>query len=347
MVLTGRGGSCMTSGPPPFIVTRTPLRLSFAGGGTDLRAFYSMDHGAVVSTSLDSFVYVTVKQHGPVFDERIRVNYSATETVGTVDEIQNNIARECLRLLEVDAPIYISVVSDLPESSGLGGSSSFTVGLLHALHRYRGESPTASELGEQASRIEIEILREPIGKQDQYAAAFGGMNLLRFCQDDSVSVESLPVTPTTLARLFDHLVMFWTGSQRRASSVLGEQQERTGEHVPQLQAMRSHAYQVADLLRQETFDARAFGEVLDETWRLKRGLATAMTNMRIDSWYHAGRQAGALGGKLCGAGGGGFLLFVAPPERHDAIRSALPELRSVRVGYADQGSKVLLPADAS
>ena len=170
-------------------MTRTPLRVSFAGGGTDLAAFYEREHGAVLSTAIDKYIYVTVKRHGDVFNERIRLNYYKSEQVQTIEEIENNIARECLRFLEIQPPIYISTVGDLPVASGLGGSSSFAVGLLNALHAYRGERVSAGQLAEEASYIEIDILKEPIGKQDQYAAAFGGLNFFCFKPGGSVTVE--------------------------------------------------------------------------------------------------------------------------------------------------------------
>lgn len=329
-----------------MIVTRTPLRISFLGGGTDLRDFYSLDHGAVLSTTINRYVYVTVKQHGPVFDERIRVNYSASESVHEVDAIRNNIVRECLLLLGVEPPIYVSVVSDLPESSGLGGSSSFTVGLLHALHHYRGEEVTADELAKEATLVEIEVLREPIGKQDQYAAAFGGLNFLRFCANEDVMVDRVRLDDATLDRLFGHLVMLWTGHQRLASSVLTEQRERTPEHLAELEAMRAQAYEAARILADAELDVQRFGALLDAGWQRKRALASSVSNPQIDAWYAAAREAGAYGGKVCGAGGGGFLLFIAPPERHAAIEAALPDLRRVDVGYAASGSRILLPAPA-
>jgi D-glycero-alpha-D-manno-heptose-7-phosphate kinase len=330
-----------------MIVTRTPLRISFAGGGTDLREFYARDHGAVVSSSINRHVYVTVKTHGPVFDERIRLNYSASESVHEVEAIRNHIARECLTLLGVDAPIYISVVSDLPESSGLGGSSSFAVGLLHALHRYLGHEPSPEQLAAEASQVEIDVLKEPIGKQDQYAAAYGGVNLLRFCASEEVEVEPLRPAAGVLEALFEHLLMLWTGHQRRSSSVLTEQRDRTAEHVVHLEVMRGQAYQAARLLAADSFDARAFGQMMDEGWQRKRELASSVSNDRIDEWYQAGRNAGAYGGKLCGAGGGGFLLFVAPPERHHAIATALPRLRRVPVAHEERGSTLLLAAEVA
>ena len=327
---------------PGLIITRTPLRVSFAGGGTDLPGFYERDHGAVLSTTIDKYLYVTVKRHGELFDEGFRLNYSLTEQAQTLDAIKNNIARECLRFLTIEPPIYISTVADLPEFSGLGSSSSFAVGLLNALHAYRGERVSASQLAEEALHVEIERLQRPIGKQDHYAAAFGGLNFFTFMADGSVTVASQRLPDGVIGRLFDHLLMVWTGIQRDAGSVLTEQQRNTDSNFESLQAMREHARKLSALTR-NGFDPLAFGRILDETWRLKRRLATTITNDRIDAWYEHALAAGAVGGKLCGAGGGGFLLFVMPPERRAEVRQALGDLTEIPLRYEAQGSRVLLP----
>src|SRR5215475_4712997 len=194
---------------PGVVLTRTPLRVSFAGGGTDLSDFYERDYGAVLSTAIDKYIYVTVKRHGEVFDEKVRLSYSKTESVATVDEVENNIARECLRFLKIEPPIHISTVGDLPASTGLGGSSSFAVGLLNALHAYRGERVSAGQLADEACHIEIEVLKEPIGKQDQYAAAFGGLNFFSFKPGGAVTVEPQRLNNGNLKSLFDCILMFW------------------------------------------------------------------------------------------------------------------------------------------
>lgn len=325
-----------------LVVTQTPLRVSFAGGGTDLPAFYQQEGGAVFSTTIDKYVYVTVKRHGPVFDERIRLNYSVSEAVGSIDAIRNDIARECLKLLEIEPPIYISVVSDLPDSSGLGGSSSFAVGLLNALHTFRGERVTAAQLAAEASHIEIDVLGQPIGKQDQYAAALGGLNLLSFRPAGDVAVEPATGSVNAIHDLFERLLMLWTGHQRKSSSVLFEQRSRTPEHRGHLLRMRDQAYELQSLMRQPSPDYARFGSVLHDGWGMKRKLATTVSNATIDDWYEAGVRAGAGGGKLCGAGGGGFLLFVAEPERQPAVLAALHGLVSVPIRYEAHGSRVLL-----
>ncbi|HET6745871.1 MAG TPA: GHMP kinase [Candidatus Limnocylindria bacterium] len=323
-------------------MTQTPLRISFAGGGTDLEAFYQHDEGAVFSTSIDKYVYVTVKRHGPVFDEKIRLNYSVSESVGEIDAIRNDIARECLRLMEVEPPIYVSVVSDLPDSSGLGGSSAFAVGLLHALHTFKGERVTGEQLAEEASRVEIEILGQPIGKQDQYAAAVGGLNLLSFRAGMPVSVSPHQGSSAAIDGLFDRLIMLWTGHQRRSSGVLFEQRDRTSDHRQELARMREQAYELQALMADTQPDYRRFGEVLLEGWRLKRGLASSVSNPQIDGWYEAAIQAGAIGGKLCGAGSGGFLLFLAETDRLAMVRESLADLKAVPIAHESRGSRVLL-----
>ena len=327
---------------PSLVVTRTPLRVSFAGGGTDLPGFYEQDYGAVLSTTIDKYLYVTVKRHGELFNEGFRLNYSETEHVERVDQIHNLIARECLRLLKVEPPLYISTIADLPEFSGLGSSSSFAVGLLNALHAFRGERVSAGQLAEEAAHVEINVLKRPVGKQDHYAAAFGGLNFFCFKSSGSVTVEPQRLAEGALARLFDHAMMLWTGIQRDASSVLAEQSKNTGARRSVLQAMRGHAHQLQAIMS-NGFDPLAFGRILDETWQLKRQMASSITNDRIDAWYAQAKSAGAVGGKICGAGGGGFLLVIMPPERRSAVRQALGSLVEVPIRYEAQGSRVLLP----
>jgi len=333
----------MSDLPPRLIVTRTPLRVSLAGGGTDLAAFYESDYGAVFSMAISNYIYVTVKPHSPLFNESIRLNYSKSEEVDHIDEVENDIARECLRLMEVEPPIYISTVGDHPASSGLGSSSAFAVGLLNALHAYKGERVTAGQLAEEASHIEIDVLGEPIGKQDQYAAAFGGLNYFRFNPGGGVTVEPLRPSQGALNTLFEHMLMFWTGHQRSAGAVLEEQRQNTADKTDSLRLMRGHAYELQQMMSNGAVDPRSVGKILDHGWHLKRSLASTITNDSIDDWYERALEAGADGGKLCGAGGGGCILFVVPPDRQDAVREALHELVEVPVTYEVHGSRVLIP----
>jgi D-glycero-alpha-D-manno-heptose-7-phosphate kinase len=276
------------------------------GGGTDLAAFYEYDYGAVLSTAINKYIYVTVIRHGEVFNERIRVNYSKSETVQEIAEIENNIARECLRFLDIEPPIYISTVGDLPASTGLGGSSSFAVGLLNALHAYRGERVSAGQLAEEASYIEIEVLKEPIGKQDQYAAAFGGLNFFCFKPGGVVMVEPQRLSNDALHALFDHFLTFWTGHQRDSRSVLTEQKANTAKKMASLLKMREHAHQLQALLGNGHCDLQALGRILDESWQLKRQLASTITTDQIDTWYCRAREAGQLEGSCAARVGGDF-----------------------------------------
>src|SRR5436190_12580677 len=283
---------------PRLVVTRTPLRVSFAGGGTDLADFYERNYGAVFSIAINQYTYVTVKRHSELNQEPTRINYSRTELVDDIDHIQNNIARECLRLLKIDPPIYISTVGDLPASTGLAGSSSFAVGLLHALHAYRGERVSPGQLAEEATHIEITVLKEPIGKQDQYAAAFGGLNFFRFNSGGAVTVEPIRGCGSFLEALFAHILMFWTGLQRDASSVLTEQKQNIPAKLGYLEKMRGHAHQLQDLAAAGPFEPEAFGRILDESWQMKRQLASSISSSQIDSYYQGAMQAGAEGGKI-------------------------------------------------
>src|SRR6476660_5267305 len=254
---------------PRIVVTRTPLRVSFAGGGTDLPDFYEKDFGAVLSTAIDKYIWVTVKRHSEVFDEPVRVNYSLTEQVESIDELKNDITRECLQLLNIEPPIYISTVGDLPASTGLGSSSAFAVGLLNALHRYRGDRVSAGQLAEEACQIEIEILGLPIGRQDQYAAAFGGLNLFTFKPGGAVTVEPQRLPVRVLEELFESIMLFWTGHQRDASSVLTEQRANTEQHLDDLTAIRDQAFELQQILRGQP-SAHDVGALVHRGWELKR-----------------------------------------------------------------------------
>jgi D-glycero-alpha-D-manno-heptose-7-phosphate kinase len=328
---------------PPLIVTRTPLRVSFAGGGTDLAEFYEHDYGAVFSTTIANYIYVTIKPHSPLFNEPIRVNYSKSEEVKAVGEIENDIVRECLRFLDVGPPIYISTVGDHPTSAGLGGSSSFAVGLLNALHVLRGERVSAGQLAEEAAHIEIDVLGQPIGKQDHYAAAFGGLNFFSFKPGGAVTVEPERVANGALKNLFAHMIMFWTGHQPETRYVLAEQRENTVQHLEALRRMRDQAHELHQITTNGPAEPIEFGRILDETWRLKRGLSPGITNERLDGLYDRALEAGASGGKILGAGGGGCFLFVVSPERRQQVQAALSELTEIPIGYEVHGSRVLLP----
>ena len=328
-----------------LIVTRTPLRVALAGGGTDLPVFYEGPggHGAVLSTAIDKYVYVTLKRHDGMFGAPIRLNYSETEHVERVDDIKNEIARECLRFTGVEPPIYISTVADIPAATGLGSSSAFCVGLLHALHIYRGEHPSAGQLAEEAADVEMQRLGRPIGKQDHYASAYGGFNLFQFLPTGGVSVEPQQFQGDGRDRFFAHALLMWTGVTRDAAGVLGEQRGNTPARLGELSLIRNQAHTLHRVLG-NGFHADQLGLALNDGWRLKRRLASSVSTPLLDSWYERAIDAGAYGGRLCGAGGGGFFLFMVAPERRAVVLAALSELREVPIGYEPQGSRVLAPS---
>jgi D-glycero-alpha-D-manno-heptose-7-phosphate kinase len=322
-----------------MIISRTPLRMSFVGGGSDLPVFYRRFGGAVVSTAINQFVYITVN---PKFDERIRVSYSRTEEARSVERIKHPLVREGLKLLGIAGGVEITSVADIPgKGSGLGSSSSFTVGLLHALHAYAERHASAEQLAREACEIEIERCGEPIGKQDQYAAAFGGLNFIEFEPNDSVSVEPIICRRETLEELQRHTVVFYTGITRSASAILKNQQAVLGSERKKQNVTR-RMVEMARTLRTELQQNRAasFGEIIHEGWMLKRSLVENISSEAIDDWYARARKAGAMGGKLLGAGTGGFLMFYAPPDRHDAIGAAL-KLRRMNFRFEPHGSRII------
>ena len=323
-----------------MIISRTPLRVSLFGGGSDIPAHYRRHGGAVLSTAVDKAVYVTVSQK---FDDAVRVSYSRTEEVGHAREVEHPLVREALALLEIEGGIEITSVADIPaKGTGLGSSSTFTVGLLNALHAYRNRPASAEQLAREACHVEIERCGEPIGKQDQYAAAFGGFNLIRFNPDDTVEVKKLICDPGTLTDLQSRLLFFYTGMTRSASALLSELSAdfaaggKTAQSAVRLVEMAEDAYGHLCSGR-----VSAIGALLDEAWSIKRSMHSGISNPMIDASYAAALAAGAEGGKLLGAGGGGFLMFLAPPERHDAIRAALAHLRETPMRFAPQGSSII------
>ena len=327
-----------------MIISKTPLRMSFVGGGSDLPVFYRKFGGAVVSTAIDKFVYISVNKK---FDDRIRVSYSKTEEVPSVPRIKHPLVREALKLLNIPGGIEITSIADIPaRGSGLGSSSAFTVGVLHALHAFANRYASAEQLARESCEIEIERCGEPIGKQDQFAAAFGGFNFIEFYPDDSVSVEPIICRRETLQELQENTIVFYTGITRSASTILKTQQHMVASE----KAKQKVLCRMVDFARElkaelQKNNVAAFGEIIHENWVLKRSLTPNVSTSAIDTWYERARQAGAIGGKLLGAGSGGFLMFYAPRERHDAITRALKDLRTMRFGFEPQGSKIIFVHD--
>jgi D-glycero-alpha-D-manno-heptose-7-phosphate kinase len=323
-----------------MIISRAPLRMSFAGGGSDLPAYYREFGGAVLSAAINKYVYVNVNQK---FDSGIRVGYSKNEEVKKVADIAHPLVRNALEYLQIPGGVEITTIADIPSSgTGLGSSSTFTVGLLHALNEYRGQEMDASALAQGACHIEIDLCAEPIGKQDQYAAAFGGMNFIEFGTDESVIVTPISASAKTIQDLQAHLLLLYTGKTRSASALLQEQSIELGRDLHKQQSMH-RMVQLARDLKDELCANRmdAVGEILHEGWILKKSLVQGISAHEIDLWYDAARSAGALGGKILGAGAGGFLLLYAPPERHPAILQALPQLQPISVGFDVLGSQII------
>jgi D-glycero-alpha-D-manno-heptose-7-phosphate kinase len=320
--------------------------MSFVGGGSDLPEFYREYGGAVVSASIKRYIYVTVNRK---FDNGIRIAYSKTEEVDSVPQIEHPLVRAALKELRLPGGIEITTVADIPSrGTGLGSSSSFTVALLHALHAYCGRYASRSRLAEESCRLEINVCEEPIGKQDQYAAAFGGLNLIEFNEDETVVVSPIVCEQMTSKGLRDNLLLLYTGMTRSASEVLRGQTEFVRSN-PQARTALQRMVQLCYYLREEIQqnNVEAFGEILHENWELKKTLSNRISTTTIDSWYATARRNGATGGKILGAGAGGFLLLCAAADRHEVISRALPMLRPTKFDFDRQGSQIIFyqPSD--
>jgi D-glycero-alpha-D-manno-heptose-7-phosphate kinase len=322
------------------ILTRTPLRISIGGGGTDLPSYYRRKGGTVIAAAIDKYVYLAVNA---TFTQDYLLKYSVHERVDRIEEIDHALIREVLAQYEVPPGIEIVSVADIPAGTGLGSSGSFTVGLLRAMHAYGHRQCSIEALAEEACYIEIERLGDSVGKQDQYVAAFGGLTRFDFHPDDTVDVERLGVSADTLADLEDHLLLFFTGYSRSASSILADQRARSerddAEMIANLDAVQDLGIRIGAAL--EAGDTAKFADLMHEHWTRKRQRSDGITNAQIDEWYELARRNGAVGGKLVGAGAGGFLLFYAEEPRR--VRQAMTEagLPEVRFGFDHDGSVVL------
>jgi D-glycero-alpha-D-manno-heptose-7-phosphate kinase len=323
-----------------MIVSRTPMRMSFVGGGSDLPSFYRRFGGAVVSTAIDKYMYITVNRK---FDSGVRASYSKTEEVEHGHQIQHPLIRSVLELLGIDGGVELASMADIPaKGTGLGSSSSFTVGLLHALHAFQHRYVSSEDLARESCHIEIDVCGEPIGKQDQYAAAYGGLNYIRFHPDDTVSVDPIVCDPDTVRRLEERILVFFTGRSRSASALLAEQSQRTASEERIQETLKKMVRLAADLkIELEKNNLDAFGEILHANWLLKKSLVAEISDAEIEGWYEGARNAGAVGGKLLGAGSGGFLMFFAAPERHHEIRRVLSGLRPMKFGLDSNGSQII------
>lgn len=322
-----------------MIVTKTPLRISLCGGGTDFRGFYEEHAGQVVSCAIDKYIYVIIKER---FDKKIRLGYSRTEMVDEVSELHHELVREAMTLVGITDSVEIATMADIPsEGSGLGSSSTVTVGVLHALHALKGELVTAEQLAQEACSIEIDVLGKPIGKQDQYIAAYGGVRSFVFEKDDTVRQKRLWLPGDRWNRLSEHIMLFFTGVTRKADNILSEQKQNIVDKTQALCKMRDQAAEMMELLEGHASFIRA-GRLMHAGWELKKSLAGGIANPEIDNLYDKALDAGATGGKIAGAGGGGFLLLFVPPASQAAVRNALSDLQELEFHLERDGSKVLL-----
>lgn len=320
-----------------MVISQTPLRVSLVGGGTDLRSFYHLEDGMVLSVGIDKYVYVIVKER---FDEKIYINYSQKEIVDHIGEIRHELVREAMKKTGVTEGVEITTLADIPsEGSGLGSSSSITVCLLNALYNYAGKQVTAEQLARDACEIEIEICKKPIGKQDQYISAYGGLNQIVFHPDESVTVNRLSVSSDDFRRLGSNLLLFFTNKTRDANVILKEQRARSNEKRDTLRRMRDYVPQLTAYISDGKFDE--VGRVLHENWLLKKSLVNTISNHEIDEMYQRAIDAGALGGKLCGAGGGGFMLLYVPRDRQDKVRNVMKDYRELPFMLEQYGSRII------
>lgn len=323
-----------------MIISRTPFRVSFVGGGTDLESFYSKEDGQVLSTTIDKYIYVVVKkQVGSIVDFKYRVNWSKVEFKNQIEDIEHPLVREALKLMEIDFPLEITTFADIPANTGLGSSSSFTVGLLHALFALKGQMVTKSNLASMAAHIEIDILGRNIGKQDHYAAAYGNLNVFKFHNNGDVSVEPVFYRPEVKKTIESHLMLFYTKIKRDANEILKVQNKNTKDKFQVLCDMKNLVPSLRDILL-SGFNLHDVGALLHKDWQLKRSITADISSPQIDEYYDLALKSGAIGGKLLGAGGGGFLLFYVEPQNQQAVADSLSELYQMKFGFDSAGTRI-------
>ncbi len=325
-----------------MIITRTPFRISFFGGGTDYPAFYNEHGGAVLSTTINKYCYITCRYLPPFFDHKYRIRYTNKEETTTIDEIKHPSVRECLRYVGIEKGVEIVHSGDIPAMSGIGSSSSFTVGLLNALYALKGEITTKRKLAFDAIHVEQNMIRENVGSQDQAAAAFGGFNKIEFGgRKNGIYVQPIALNGEKFQYLQDSLLFYFTGFPRFASEIAKEQINQTPQKIKELTVMREMVDEAINILGGPLDDLKDFGKLLNESWIVKKQLTKFITNGGIDEIYETALRAGALGGKLCGAGGGGFLLLFVPPEKQAKVKDSLKDLLLVPINFENLGTHVV------
>ena len=322
-----------------MIITRTPLRISFVGGGTDLREYYKKETGTVLNTGINKYVYVILKKQIGIVEHKYRINWSQVEFKNDIDEINHPIVREVLRMFEIDFPIEITTIADIPAGTGLGSSSSFCVGLIHAVTTMIGLKKTKYELATLAAEVEVDILKRSMGKQDHFPAAYGNLNIIKFLADERVEVEPVLCNKEKISQLENNLMLFYTFQSRDASKVLKSQIEETNNKFDVLTEMKNLAAPLSKCLSEDR-SLDEFGKLLHQNWILKQSLTKQISNKEIEKYYQLGLDSGAIGGKLLGAGGGGFLLFYVRPEKKESLISALSELYPLSIKFDTSGSRM-------
>jgi len=320
-----------------LIIVQTPLRVSFFGGGTDFPSYFMEEGGCVLNSAIDKFIFLTIKER---FDDKLRVGYTRTEMVDEIDELQHELIRESLRATGITNGVEITTMGDIPsEGSGLGSSSTVTVGALHAMYAYQGEIVSAERLAREACTVEIDTLKKPIGIQDQYIAAYGGLRFFEFLPSGEVKTEKVNISTDARRAMNDNFLLFFTGVGRKSATILKEQKRNIKDRSSELREMKEMAYQARAYVEAENFDA--LGDLMHQSWELKKRLAGTISNGQINDLYDAARGAGAIGGKIAGAGGGGFLLLYVPYERQNKVRGVLKDLQELPFRLESDGTKII------
>ena len=324
-----------------MIITRTPFRISFFGGGSDFPIFYNEHDGAVLSTSIDKYCYIMIRELPPFFDHKYRIRYTKREEVNDIVDIQHPSVRACLIHTGIKEGLEVLHTSDIPAMSGIGSSSAFTVGLLHALSALKDESISKSELCQAALHVEQDMLNENVGSQDQTAVSYGGFNKIRFKNDTPPIVSPIAIQRHRRIQLENHLMLFFTRFSRISDTIAKDQIEKTHMLISELTAMKEMSNQAIEILTNEDNHINTFGELLHDTWKIKRSLTDKITSPEIDTYYNRAIKAGAIGGKLCGAGGGGFLLLFVPPDKQHSVKKDLSELLYVPFKFEFKGTQLV------
>jgi D-glycero-alpha-D-manno-heptose-7-phosphate kinase len=320
-----------------LIIVQTPLRISFFGGGTDFPGYFQSEGGCVLSAAINKFIFVVIKER---FDDMLRIGYTSTEIVENIDMVSHELIRESLRKTGVQKGVEIITMGDIPAGTGLGSSSAVTVGALHAMYAYCNTPVSINRLAEEACDIEVNVLKKPIGYQDQYIAAFGGLRFIEFGSNGRVSTEKIDLDIEIQRRLNENMLLFYTGVTRKAETILSEQKENIHDRLPVLRQLKAMAFHAREALCAGRLDE--IGYLLHESWQLKKQLANGISNRDLESCYEAAIGAGALGGKVTGAGGGGCILLFCPPEKREKVRKALSGLRELPFKLDPDGTKVIL-----